>query len=185
MEIWLVWQMDIRDKVVCCRRGFQTMLYSPVALPIYYTCRIILQSFIVSASVAIIRNEILHSRLLYTCACKRSDTADMLCPANRIGFLVIPAYQASVRQSATGHRISLFLPTAYIYLIIFGRLLSLSLPHRAAKSKMAPYVEEFEESLAVSSKVPPSLVAPEPGTDAQYHCHNIHTLTLSRTLPRP
>jgi hypothetical protein len=46
-------------------------------------------------------------------------------------------------------------------------------------------VEEFEESLAVSSKVPPSLVAPEPGTDAQYHCHNIHTLTLSRTLPRP
>jgi hypothetical protein len=34
-------------------------------------------------------------------------------------------------------------------------LLSLSLPHRAAKSKMAPYVEEFEESLAVSSKVPP------------------------------
>ena len=107
MEIWLVWRMDIRDKVVCYRRGFQTMLYSPVALPIYYTCRIILQSFIVSASVAIIRNEILRSRLLYTCACKRSDTADMLCPANRIGFLVIPAYQASVRQSATGQNFSI------------------------------------------------------------------------------
>lgn len=35
---------------------------------------------------------------------------------------------------------------------------------------MAPYVEEFvEESLAVSSKVTPSLVAPEPGTHAQNH----------------
>lgn len=35
---------------------------------------------------------------------------------------------------------------------------------------MAPYVEEFaEESLAVSSKAPPNLVAPEPGTHAQNH----------------
>lgn len=49
---------------------------------------------------------------------------------------------------------------------------------------MAPYVEEFEESLAVSSKAPPSLVAPEPGTHAQNNYRNIHTLTLNRTLPR-
>jgi hypothetical protein len=179
--------MDIRDKVVSkvvIETGFSNylcMFYSLVALPIYYMiCRSILRYFIVSASIAII-NEIFHSRLLYICACKGSDTADMLCPANRIGLLVIPAYQASVRHRTSNFSVS---SDCITFILLFSVAYSHSHRHTEQQSKMAPYVEEFEESLAVSSKVPPSLVAPEPGTHAQNHCHNIHTLTLSRTLPR-
>jgi hypothetical protein len=48
---------------------------------------------------------------------------------------------------------------------------------------MAPFVEEAEESLAVSSKVAPNLVAPEPGMHAQ-NVERIYKLTLLRALSR-